>query len=64
MGSGPIKHALSLACSVADEIGSYGLYLNADPAALAFYQKFGFVLLQSDQSPEPWPMFIPLEAIG
>jgi len=59
-----MKHALSLACSVADDIGSYGRYLDADPAALAFYQKLGFVLLQSDQSPEPSPMFIPLEAIG
>lgn len=64
LGSRLMKHALQLTRSVARQIGGFGLYLDADPQALAFYQKIGFALLQGDQSPEPSPMFIPVKAIA
>lgn len=64
LGSRLMKHALLLTRSVAKQIGGFGLYLDADPRALAFYQKLGFALLQGDQSPEPSPMFIPVKAIA
>ncbi|MGB4334891.1 MAG: GNAT family N-acetyltransferase [Chromatiaceae bacterium] len=64
LGSRLMKHALLLTRSVARQIGGFGLYLDADPRALVFYQNLGFALLQGDQSPEPSPMFIPVKAIA
>lgn len=64
LGSKLMKHALLLTQSVAKQIGSFGLYLDADPLAVGFYQKLGFRLLQDDLSPEPSPMFLPVESIG
>jgi hypothetical protein len=58
-----MKHALRLTQQVAKQIGSFGMYLDADPLAVNFYQKLGFTLLMGDQSPEPSPMFAPLNAI-
>lgn len=64
LGSRLMKHALLLTCTVARQIGSYGLYLDADAGAVNFYQKLGFHLLQGDQSPAPSPMFLPISAIA
>lgn len=63
LGSKLMKHALQLTQRVAQQIGSFGMYLDADPAAVGFYQKLGFTLLVGDRSPEPSPMFLPLSAI-
>jgi GNAT superfamily N-acetyltransferase len=64
LGSRIMKHALLLTQSIAKQIGSYGLYLDADAKAMAFYQKLGFALLEGDLSPEPSPMFLPISAIA
>lgn len=64
LGSRLMKHALVLTRTVASQIGSYGLYLDADASALTFYKKLGFHLLQGDQSPDPSPMFLPMSAIA
>lgn len=64
LGSRLMKHALQLTRSVARQMGSFGMYLDADPLAVAFYQKLGFVLLSGDLSPQPSPMFLPISAIG
>lgn len=64
LGSKLMKHALQLTQRVAQQIGSFGMYLDADPAAVSFYQKLGFSLLVGDKSPEPSPMFLPLSAIS
>jgi GNAT superfamily N-acetyltransferase len=64
LGSRIMKHALLLTQSIAKQIGSYGLYLDADAKAVAFYQKLGFALLEGDLSPEPSPMFLPINAIA
>jgi GNAT superfamily N-acetyltransferase len=63
LGSKLMKHALQLTHQVATQIGSFGMYLDADPQALDFYQKLGFALLAGDKSPSPSPMFLPLSAI-
>ncbi|TAG27541.1 MAG: GNAT family N-acetyltransferase [Burkholderiales bacterium] len=63
LGSRIMKHALLLTQTIAKQIGGYGLYLDADAKAVAFYQKLGFVLLEGDLSPEPSPMFLPISAI-
>lgn len=64
LGSKLMKHALQLTQQVATQIGSFGMYLDADPQALDFYQTLGFTLLAGDKSPSPSPMFLPLSAIA
>jgi GNAT superfamily N-acetyltransferase len=64
LGSKLMKHALLLTQQVAKQIGSFGMYLDADPLAVKFYQKLGFTLLEGDKSPEPSPMFVPFSAIA
>ena len=64
LGSKLMKQALQLTQQVARQIGSFGMYLDADPLAVRFYQKLGFTLLAGDKTPEPSPMFLPLSAIA
>lgn len=64
LGSQLMKHALQLTQLVSRQIGSFGMYLDADPLALDFYQQLGFALLAGNKSPAPSPMFLPLSAIG
>lgn len=64
LGSRLMKHALQITQQVARQIGSFGLYLDADPLALNFYNQLGFTLLLGDQSPEASPMFLPLSAMA
>ena len=64
LGSKLMKHALLLAQQVAKQIGSFGMYLDADPQAVGFYQEIGFTLLVGDKTPEASPMFLPLSAIA
>lgn len=63
LGAKLMRHALLLTRSVAQQIGSFGLYLDADPKALPFYRKLGFSLLMGDQTPAPSPMFLPISGI-
>lgn len=64
LGSRLMKHALTLTQSAAQQIGSFGMYLDADTEAVAFYQRLGFALLEGDKAPQPSPMFLPLSAIA
>jgi ribosomal protein S18 acetylase RimI-like enzyme len=64
LGSKLMRHALQLMQQVAAQIGSFGMYLDADPHALDFYQKLGFTPLAGDKSPSSTPMFLPLSAIA
>lgn len=63
LGSKLMRHALLLSKQVARQIGSFGLYLDADPLAVGFYQKLGFTLLEGDRTPLPSPMFLPMSAL-
>jgi GNAT superfamily N-acetyltransferase len=64
LGSRLMKQALAITKQASVHMGCYGLYLDADPGAIDFYQKLGFVLLVGDQSPEPSPMFISVRSIS
>jgi GNAT superfamily N-acetyltransferase len=64
LGLALMKHAFEVTKSAARQVGSYGLYLDADPGAVVFYKKLGFVLLEGDRSPSPSPMFIALASIA
>jgi hypothetical protein len=63
LGLALMKHAFMVAKSAAQQVGSYGLYLDADASAVSFYKKLGFILLEGDRSPAPSPMFIALASI-
>ena len=64
LGSKLMKHALQITQQVAMQIGSLGMYLDADPLAVNFYLKLGFTLLEGNKSPESSPMFLPLGSIA
>lgn len=64
LGARLMKHALQLTRQVSGQIGGFGLYLDADPLALRFYQQLGFALLEGDLSPEPSPLFLPLGGLA
>ena len=64
LGRQLMNHALDVVKLSAQNIGCFGLYLDADPKAVGFYLKLGFHLLQGDQSPNPSPMFIGISAIA
>lgn len=59
-----MKHALTVTRSVSKQIGGFGMYLDADPYAIGFYERLGFALLEGNRTPEPSPMFISLSSIG
>jgi ribosomal protein S18 acetylase RimI-like enzyme len=56
-----LRHAIRVTVENANAIGSYGLYLDADNEAYDFYIKLAFVPLKARQTPNPTPMFLPLE---
>lgn len=63
LGSRLMKQALAITKESSSLMGCYGLYLDADPGAVGFYQKLGFALLEGAKSPEPSPMFITMRSI-
>jgi GNAT superfamily N-acetyltransferase len=64
LGSLLMKQALVITKASSMQIGCFGLYLDADPSAVGFYQKLGFALLEGDKSPEPSPMFVAVRSIA
>ncbi len=64
LGRRLMKQALAITKQSSAQMGCYGLYLDADPSAVNFYQKLGFLLLEGDQSPKPSPMFIAIDSIA
>lgn len=64
LGSKLMKQALAMTKKASSQMGCYGLYLDADPAAVGFYQKLGFALLEGNKTPAPSPMFIAVRSIA
>ncbi|HEU4372961.1 MAG TPA: GNAT family N-acetyltransferase [Telluria sp.] len=58
-----MKEAFRVSKTAAKAIGSYGIFLLAEPGAIGFYQKLGFTLLQGDLTPAASPMFLPMSGI-
>lgn len=58
-----MREAIRVSKTIAKAIGSYGIYLDAEPGAIDFYRKLGFTLLQGDLSPAASPMFLPMATI-
>lgn len=64
LGRRLMKQALVITRQSSTQLGCYGLYLDADPGAVAFYRKLGFLLLEGDKNPESSPMFMAVRSIG
>jgi GNAT superfamily N-acetyltransferase len=68
LGTQLLRFVLGLAAKMADEIGCAGVVVDAKPAAVEFYAKYGFTPFemlegQSDERPRPTAMWLPIEAI-
>ena len=63
MGARLMKDALRLTKTTAAHVGSFGMYLDADPGAFGFYEKLGFTPLEGNLTPKTSPMFLPLSGI-
>lgn len=62
-GLGLLKHALLKTKESARTLGCKGMYLDADPGAVAFYTKYGFIALEKPLSAgDSTPMFLFLES--
>lgn len=59
-----MREVFIVAKSVASRVGCYGIYLDAAPDAVKFYEKLGFVLLEGNLGPAESPMFIPISSIS
>lgn len=63
LGKQLMKEAFRATKLAAQAVGSFGMYLDADAGAVAFYSTLGFSLLEGDKSPNPSPMFLPMTSI-
>jgi predicted N-acetyltransferase YhbS len=68
LGSQLLRFVLKLAAKMADEVGCAGVVVDAKPAAVDFYAKFGFTAFEaiegtSDAKPRPVPMWLPMRTI-
>jgi GNAT superfamily N-acetyltransferase len=68
LGSQLLRFVLALAAKMADEVGCAGVVVDAKPAAITFYSKYGFTAFevlegQSDARPRPTTMWLPIQAI-
>jgi GNAT superfamily N-acetyltransferase len=68
LGARLLRFVLDLALRMASDYGCVGVVVDAKPAAVGFYGRYGFVAVeavegQSDARPQPTPMFLSIRAI-
>lgn len=63
LGRRLMKSVLHKTILAADQIGIYGLYLDADMDAYNFYVALGFIPLKQKKDPRPAPMFLHIDTI-
>ncbi len=63
LGSRMLAHAFGKSKEIAQSVGTYGIYLEADPGALNFYQKLGFTFLEPHVPSKPTPAFLKIDQI-
>ena len=59
-----LKHAMLSMKIASKTMGCIGLYLDADPAAIELYRKFGFIGLEEPVPGRILPMFIPARSVA
>lgn len=68
IGGQLLRFVLMLASKMADEVGCAGVVVDAKPAAVDFYVKYGFTAFEalegeSEARPRPTPMWLPIQEI-
>jgi len=68
VGRALLRHVLALALDMSDRLGCVGVVVDAKPAAVDYYSRYGFsplelVVGQMESRPEPQPMFLPLALV-
>ena len=63
LGRRLMKNVIQKTLLVADQIGLYGLFLDADMDAYSFYIALGFIPLKKKVDPAPTPMFLHIDTI-
>ena len=68
LGSHLLRFVLAVAARMADEVGCVGVVVDAKPAAVDFYARFGFEPFEalegrSDGRPRPTAMWLPMRPI-
>ena len=64
LGKQLLRHALSLACEMADSVGCVGMVVDAKLRAVGFYQNLGFTPLGTIAPPgATTKLFVPISAI-
>lgn len=68
VGKSLLRHVFHLAVEMAERFGCVGIVVDAKPAAVDYYARFGFAPIalaegQLEARPIPRPMFLPLELI-
>lgn len=58
-----VQSALLKTIKAANQIGIYGLYLDADEKEYTFYIERGFIALQEKSDPKPTPMFLHIDTM-
>ena len=58
-----LKNAIQKTIMAAEQIGIYGLFLDADEAAYTFYIEHGFIALQEKTGQKPTPMFLHIDTL-
>lgn len=63
LGKRLMQSVIQKTIRAAEQIGIYGLYLDADEKAYTFYIKLGFIALQEKVDQNPTPMFLPIDTM-
>jgi GNAT superfamily N-acetyltransferase len=63
-----LKSMLEIALKLRDTVGCIGVVIDSKPEAITFYEKLGFIILETQQGslgerPEPIPMFLSIKHI-
>ncbi len=63
LGKRLMQSVIHKTISAAEQVGTFGLYLDADEDAYTFYLELGFVALQERVGSKPTPMFLSIDTM-
>ena len=63
VGRALLKHVLMLALQQKERVGCFGVVVDAKEEAVEYYEKFGFIVLESMAKTQTIPMFLAVKTI-